>query len=180
MAEPYYFLTSIPIPEPYYSEIAPVEFKQPDKKLYMVPLTEAIKTSVRDFFTRDELAEDKTILKMTANNTMKNHLRINTDNDFISIRSAKTQIPCAVSFMMPNKKAVFKVLNIDNILDYYIIFITSDEIMLAEKDKFKPTQIKKTITNIKNKMATLCPTDTPILATEIFVYDAEADRYVEI
>ena len=80
--------------------------------------------------------------------------------------------------MLNSKHKLFAALNID-IDDYYIIFITPDEVLFADKSKFKPTQIKKVTTNIKNKMTAIC-SDSPILAAEVFIYDKDEDKYVEV
>lgn len=179
MTEPFlYTLNNIPDDSAYY-EIAPVQFKNPNKSLYLIPLTSKILASTRGFYTKEEIDENKSIIKSAYDNTAKNQLRKNTDNDFISIRSNKTDIPCAATFMTPNRHRLFKAIEID-ITDYYIIFITADEVLLAEKATIKPTQIRKVLNNIKNKMTSLFPQASPVLTTTIFVYNMEDDCYVEI
>lgn len=179
MVEPYLYVFDGMLDKPLYSELAPVEFKNPQKMLSLMPMTSRILTLGREPFTVDEIEKDSSILKQSYENTTKNKLRKNTDNDFISIRSNETEIPCAAGFLIPSRQKLFTALNID-INDYYIVFITPDEVLLADKQKFKPTQIRKVTANIKNKMNSLFTADSPILCTEVFIYDSEADKYVEI
>ena len=178
MTEPFI----IPIlgePENAYFDTAPIDFKNPVETISLIPMTSRILTGDRAFYTKDEIENNKNILKEAYDNTNKNPLRRNTDNDFISVRSNKTGVPCTALFMSKNRERTFKALDI-NINDFYIIFITMDEVMFAEKANYKPTQIKKIITNIKNKMSSLCPDGNPILSTKIFEYDAEVCRYIEV
>ena len=178
MTEPF----MIPIlgePENAYFDKAPVDFKNPVETISLIPMTSRILAGDRPLYTADEVKNDSNILKYAYENTQKNQLRKNTDNDFISVRSNKTNIPCTALFMSKNREKTFVALGID-IKDYYIIFITMDEIMFAEKKNYKPSQIKKIITNIKNKMNSLCPDANPVLSTKIFEYDCEVNRYIEI
>jgi len=179
MIEPYLYVFDGMLDKPLYSELAPVEFKNPNRMLSLIPMTNRILTLNREPFTVDEIEANRTILQQAYENTTKNKLRKNTDNDFISIRSNETEVPCAAGFLIPTKSKLFTALNID-INNYYIIFITPDEVLLANKEKFKPTQIRKVTANIKNKMNSLFTADSPILCTEVFTYVAEEDKYVEI
>ena len=52
--------------------------------------------------------------------------------------------------------------------------------MFAEKSKYKPTQIKKVLASIKNKMNSLFPDASPVLSTAIFEYNPEVSRYIEV
>lgn len=179
MIEPFLFLMNGELEKPAYCEIAPVEFKNPNRVLSLVPVTSRILTLDRDFYTEEEIEADKTIWKSAYENTLKNQIRKNTDNDFISVRSNKTDVPCAAAFMLKGREKMFKALDI-NIENYYIIFITPDEVLFAEKAKYKPTQIRKVTANIKNKLNSLCPQNPPTLAVEVFEYDEENSKYVEI
>lgn len=179
MVEPFLYTINRELEDPAYCEPAPVEFKNPNHVLTLVPVTSRILTLDRDFYSKEEIKADKMILKAARENTMKSQIRKNTDNDFISIRSNKTEIPCVAAFMLQNREKLFKALNIE-IDDYYVVFITPDEILFAEKAKYKPTQIRKVTANIRNKLNSLCQDNTPILATEVFEYDKEQSKYVEI
>lgn len=179
MIEPFLYTISGELEDPAYCEPTPVEFKNPNRVLTLVPVTSRILTLDRDFYSKEEIKADKMILKAARENTMKSQIRKNTDNDFISIRSNKTEIPCVAAFMLQNREKLFKALNIE-IDDYYVVFITPDEILFAEKAKYKPTQIRKVTANIRNKLNSLCQDNTPILATEVFEYDKEQSKYVEI
>ena len=178
MTEPFMYIFNGELEKPIYSNPAPVEFKNPMKILSLMPITSRILSLDRQPFTTEEIENDPDILKMAYDNTSKNKIRKNTDNDFISVRSSKTDVPCTAAFMLNSKHKLFAALNID-IDDYYIIFITPDEVLFADKSKFKPTQIKKVTTNIKNKMTAIC-SDSPILAAEVFIYDKDEDKYVEV
>lgn len=178
MTEPFMYIFEGELEKPEYSEPAPIEFKNPMRMLSLMPITSRILSLDRTPYTIDELKDNPDILKMAYENTSKNKIRKNTDNDFISVRSSKTEVPCTAAFMLNSKHKLFSALNID-IDDYYIIFISPDEVLFADKTKFKPTQIKKVTINIKNKMTTIC-NDSPVLATEVFVYDKDNDKYVEI
>lgn len=179
MIEPFLYVMNGTLEEPAYYEIAPVEFKNPMNSLTLVPITSRILSMDREFYTTDEIKADPNIMRMANENMIKNQIRKNTDNDFISIRSNKTDVPCAAVFLLPNREKMFKALGID-INDYYVIFITSDEVLFAEKAKFKPTQIRKLTANMKNKMTSLCPNGSPILCTEVFQYDQETSKYIEV
>lgn len=179
MFEPFFIVINSEPENHIYFEHAPVEFKNPTKGLYLIPMTSRILALDRGLYTVEEVNENKAWLQTAMTNTIKNALRKNTDSDFISIRSNKSSMPCAAIFMINNPEKIFNSLSL-NIDDYYVIFITSDEVMFAEKSKYKPTQIKKIIMSIKNKMNSLCPDASPILATEIFEYDKEVNRYVEV
>ena len=180
MTEPFLYIINGTPDKPIYSETAPVQFKNPTKSLSLIPMTSRIMSMDRGFFTIDEINNDKSILKTAYENTAKNKIRKNTDNDFISVRSSKTEVPCAAAFMLRGKDKLFKALEI-NISEYYIIFITPDEVLFAEKQKFKPTQIKKITANIKNKLKSLFTGDNdPVLAVEVFVYDETQNEYIEV
>lgn len=179
MVEPFMYIFEGELEAPEYSEPAPVEFKNPTRMLSLIPITSRILSLDRTPYTIEELEADKSILKSAYENTSKNKIRKNTDNDFISVRSAKTDVPCVAAFMLKSREKLFAVLDI-TIDDYYIIFITPDEVLFAEKAKFKPTQIKKVTSNIKNKMNSLFPDGSPILSTEVFVYDQENEKYIEV
>ena len=179
MTEPFLYLVGLKPDAPAYSEKAPADFKDPSQGLYMLPMTSRILAGDRGLYTEDEIKGDPNILKAASANTSKNQIRKNVDNDFISVRSNKTDMPCSVLFMLKGREKTLSMLGIDPD-KFYAIFITSDETMFAEKAKYKPTQIKKILRNIENKMNSMYPNASPVLSTGIFEYDKEAARYVEV
>ena len=179
MNEPFLYLIAQPLEPPYYCEKAPVEFRNPVMGLYVIPMTSRILSGDRDFFTEGEIRADKSILKAAGSNTAKSSIRKNVDNEFMSIRSNRSGIPCTAVFMLSNREKTFELLNIDPD-EYYMMPITPDEMMFAEKSKYKPAQIKKTLANIKNKMSSLFPDGSPVLTVSVFEYDKERHAYVEV
>lgn len=177
--EPYVTLINGQPKKPAYYQPAPLAFKDPHKIMSLIPVDESVLSGERDFYTVDEMKANETLLKSAYDNTARNMLRKFTDEEFLSVRSAKTGIPCAAAFMLSTKNMLFQALSLD-ISQYYIIFITYDEVMLAEKEKFKPAAIRKTVTNIRNKMSSVFKDASPVLCTEVFVYDKENDRYEEV
>ena len=179
MTEPFLYLISRELDPPFYCERAPVDTRDPSQGLWLVPMTSRILSNDRGFYTDDELETDKLILKSANANTLKNRICKSTDNEFLSVRSNKGEVPCAAMFMLKGRSKIFEAIKIDP-KDYYIIFITADEVMFAEKSKYKPTQIKKVLASIKNKMNSLFPDASPVLSTAIFEYNPEVSRYIEV
>lgn len=178
MTEPFMYLIDGALEEPLYCEPAPVDFKNPLNRMSLVPMTSRIMSMDRGFYTSEEVRADGGILKSAYRNTLSNRVSRNTDNDFVSIRSDKTEMPCAAAFMLSSREKLFDALGIA-VDDYYVIFITSDEVMFAKKSDFKPTQIRKVTANIRNKLNSLFPDNSPVLRTEVFVYDRDERRYKE-
>lgn len=183
MIEPFLYLINRRLEDGIYSEKAPADFKDPDQGLYMIPMTSRVLAGDRGFYTEAEIAADKAIMDAARANTRKNQIRKNVDNDFISIRSSQTGMPCAVIFMLKSREKTFEKIGIDP-EKYYMMFITADEALFAEKAKYKPTQIRKILSNIKNKMNSTYPDASPVLSTAIFEYIKDPGsgegRYAEV
>ena len=181
MVEPFlYPIMATPGGNIYY-EKTPTEFKNPRISMSLIPMNSRIIAGDRQFFTKDEIEADPILLRSAYENTIKNKLRISDKDKFISVRAAKNndkEIPCAACFMITTvNEKLFKTLNID-IDDFYIIFITPDEVLFAPQ-KLKITEVRKEIQNIKNKMSSIFNDDAPILTTRIFIYDKERMMYFE-
>lgn len=160
-------------------ERAPVEFRDPVKSICLIPMTSRVMASDRGLFTDAEIAEDPQLLKAARSNTMKNNIRKNdADNDYVSVRSNRTGMPCAAMFFMPNREKLFEALKCQPDR-YYFIFITQDEVLLASREEFQLSNIKRTTRNIRNKLMSLYPEGCPVLATEVFAYDRDARKYIE-
>lgn len=157
---------------------APMEFRNPLSSVCLVIMTSRIIAGDRGMYTEAEIKADPQIVKSAADNTASNKLRMNTDNDFISIRSNKTRQPCAAAFLLPGRRRLFSNLRLDP-SQYYFVFITQDEVLMAQKDKFKPSAIRKVTASMANKIRSLHPEGCPIVATEVFSYDPESDSYQE-
>lgn len=173
------YLTTETIQDPYYAEDCPLVFKDPKKSLKMIPINNDILLENRPLFTTDEINQDKSILKEAKNNTSMNRVRKFDDHDFISIRSADTDIPIGASFMLNIKEKLFQKLKLEP-TEYFIIFITPDEILLADKTKYNKTNIKKNISAIQNKLKSKYGAESPILLTEVFYYDKDSKTYIEV
>lgn len=179
MTEPFLYLIPGEPEAPAYSEKAPVDFKDAAGGFWLIPMTSRILSGDRELYSVSEIESNPGIMKAASVNTMKNMIRKNTDNDFISIRSNRTNMPCAALFMLKGREKAWKAAGIDPSA-YYIMFVTSDEVMFADKSKFKPAQIRKVMSNIRNKMTSLFPGASPMLSTSIFEYDGGSGRYIEI
>lgn len=159
---------------------APVDFRDPTKCIALVPMTSRIMGSDRGLFTEEEIKADPQVLKSAKANTSRNPIRVgDADTDYVSIRSNKTGVPCAAMFFLEGREKLFKAVQAEDIENYYIIFITQDEVLLARKSDFPVSNIKRTVKNIRNKMQSLYPEGCPVLATEVFTYDKSIRRYVE-
>ncbi len=178
MNEPYLLAVATPPDDGIWHEKAPVDFKDPDRGIYLVPVTPRVLSQERAMYTEDEVKADPEFVKAAIVNTRKNRLRRNTDNDFISLRSDNTQIPCTSMFFMDNRETVFKALAVDPI-DYFIVFITSDEVLMADRIKFRPSNIRRMVDSIVNRISSLYPDDTPILCKEVFEYGPDG-HYKEV
>lgn len=179
MIEPFLYLISGEPEAPAYAEKAPVDFKDAAAGLWLIPMTSRILSGDRPLYSAEEIEKDPGIMRAASANTVKNQIRKNTDNDFVSIRSNRTEMPCAALFVSKGRDKAFKAAGIDPSA-YYAIFITADEIMFADKSKYKPAQIRKVIASIRNKMASLFPNASPVLSAAIFEYDGGSGRYVEL
>ena len=178
MNEPYLLaVTALPDADVWH-EKAPVDFKDPDRAVYLVPVTPRILSLERGMYTPEEVKADPELIKSAITNTRKNRLRRNVENDFVSLRSDNTQVPCVPMFLMDNRETVFKALAMDP-MDYYIVFITPDEVLMADRNKFKPSIIRRMVDSINNRITSLYPNDTPILCKEVFEYGPDG-RYREV
>lgn len=180
MLEP--FLMTLPeAPDPeIWREDAPIDFKDMTKKICLVPMASRIQAGDRGFYTVAEIEADPSIIKSARNNTLRNRLRKNTDNDFISIRSNGTETPCAAAFLCSGRMNAFESLKIGRIQDYYVVFMTPDEVLFADKEKLRPANIRRILTSIRNRVVSMYKGDAPILSMEVLEYDTGTDRYEEI
>ena len=58
------------------------------------------------------------------------------------------------------------------------MFITPDEILLADKSEYPLTTLKKTVRSIRNQLESKKP--GVLLSMEVLEYDAETDTYREV
>lgn len=159
---------------------APADFRDPTKCISLVPMTSRIMGADRELYTEAEIKSDPQFLRSAKSNTARNAIRVGDgDADWVSVRSNRTGVPCAAMFFLDGREKLFGAIHAENIEDYYIIFITQDEVLLARKADFPLSNIKRTVKNIRNKMQSLYPEGCPVLATEVFVYDKSARRYEE-
>lgn len=180
MLEP--FLMALPeAPDPsIWREEAPIDFKDMTRKIFLVPMSSRIQAGDRGMYTVAEVEEDPSVIKSARNNTLRNRLRKNTDNDFISIRSNGTDTPCAAAFLCNGRMNAFESLKIGRIQDYYVIFMTPDEVLFADKEKLRPANIRRILTSIRNRVMSMYRTDAPILSMEVLEYDTGTNRYEEV
>ncbi len=182
--EPYIALLIDKPERPIHSEKAPVEFKNPRRELSMIVMTDEIIRGYRSFYLEDEIKKNPSIWQNACSMSIRNKLKATEIEDYISIRSNGTQIPCAASFMMPKREKIFNAIQpaggtkVD-ITDYYIIFVTHDEILIADKSKKKPSDIKKDVIDIRNKASYMYKEASPFLCAEVFTYDREKQLYIE-
>lgn len=180
MLEPFLLaLPEAPAPD-IWREEAPVSFKDMTKKIYLVPMSSRIQAGDRGMYAVSEIEADPSIVKSARNNTLRNRLRKNTDNDFISIRSNGTETPCAAAFLCSGRMNAFESLKIGRIQDYYVVFMTPDEVLFADKEKLKPANIRRILSSIRNRVVSMYRDDAPILSMEVLEYDTGTDRYEEI
>lgn len=189
MKEPFMMPSSQTPTDGVYSVNTRIEFKDPARKIVLVPMDTQIMSGERQCYTTQECEANNAIWKSAIENTAQIEPIVNTDNDLVSIRSAKSSgTPCAALLLLPGKNRRARLLRVitDNLAkkklppaqDHYFIFITPDEILLADKAKFKPSVLRKTIRNIKNRLASTNP--GLLLSTEVLEYDADEDVYREI
>lgn len=180
MLEP--FLLALPeTPGPdIWREDAPIDFKDMTRKLYLVPMSSRIQAGDRGMYTIDEIKDDPSVIRSSRHNTLRNRLRKNTDNDFISIRSNGTDTPCAAAFLCDGRMNAFESLKIGRIQDYYVIFVSPDEVLFADREKLRPSNIRRILASIKNRVVSMYRDDAPILSMEVLEYDTGTDRYTEI
>ncbi len=159
-------------------ERAPVEFRDPTRSICLVPMTTRIMASDRALYSEDEVRADPQFLKSARSNTAKNAIRRSDDGDYVSVRSSRTGMPCAAMFFLQGREKLFDAVKIDPDR-YYIVFITQDEVLFADRADFQLSNIRRTTKNISNKLRSLYPDGCPILATEVFCYDKAQRKYVE-
>lgn len=180
MLEPFLLaLPETPGPETWREE-APIDFKDMTKRIYLVPMSSRIQAGDREFYTVDEVKSDPSIVRSARNNTLRNKLRKNTDNDFVSIRSNGTETPCAAAFLCDGRTNAFDSLKIGRIQDYYAIFVSPDEVLFADKEKLRPANIRRILASIRNRVVSIYGDGAPILSMEVLEYDTGTDRYTEV
>ena len=189
MTEPFMMPSVNTPPDGTYFVNTRVEFKDPAKKLILIPMDTRIMSGERTLYTKQECDADPSIWKTAIENTAQIGLRISPDNDLVSLRSVKKAgTPCAAVLLLPgkNRRARLMALVSEKLKqehmppaqEHYFMFVTPDEILLADKSKLKPSVIRKAMRNIRNRLASTDP--GLLLSTEVLEYDTDEDVYREI
>lgn len=179
MLDPFLLALAAPPETGIWREEAPIDFRDPLKKICLVPVTERIMAGGRGFYTEAEIEADPSIIASARRNIMQNKLRKNLDNDFVSVRSNRTDTPCAAVFMSKGRETAFEALRIGRMQDFYTVFVTPDEVLFADKSRLKPANIRRVMSSIKNRVSSIFPEDAPILSMEVLEYDPGTGRYTE-
>ncbi|MCM1296337.1 MAG: hypothetical protein NC311_12430 [Muribaculaceae bacterium] len=190
MLEPFMLATSsLPDGDVWFHK-ANIEFHDPGRRICLLPMSTPVIACDRPFYTKDECeADNGRLWKAAVDNTANIPLRISVSDDLVSLRSAKSAgTPCAGVLLLPGGKRISRLMgSVDAILknkkmppaaDHYFVFITPDEILLADKAKLKASVLKKTVKNIRNRLAE--ENKSLLLATEVLEYDAEDNVYHEV
>lgn len=189
MIEPFMMAVS-GIPDPgTYSCRTPIKFKDPSRAVSLVPVNSAILSGDRPFYTVAQAKADDTIWKSAIDNTAQIGLRASTDNDLVSIRSSRDAgTPGAAVLLLPGRVRRARLMQAlsDSLRakgkpaaqDCWFVFITPDEILLADKSEYPLTTLKKTIRSIRNQLESKNP--GVLLSAEVLEYDAENDTYREV
>ena len=189
MNEPFMLAVSGRPEESIWRYEAPVRFKNPDRAICLVPMDTPVMSGDRPMYTVPELESGSAVWKAAIDNTALVPLRMSTENDMVSIRSSKAAgTPCAAVLLLPGSKRRAKVMapvdeylkknGMPDIAGHYFVFITQDEVLLADKAKIKPSILKKTIRSIKNQLESQDP--ALLLSTEVLEYDKDEDEYREV
>ena len=189
MKEPFMMPSPDLPPEGTYFINTHIEFKTANRSIVLIPMNISIISGDRACYTVQECEADTSIWKSAVENTANIDVTVNTDGDFVSIRSARSEdTPCGALLLLPGKNRRTRLLRMiseklrqkkmPDAQDHYFIFITPDEILLADKSKFKLTVVRKTIKNIRNRLTSTDP--GLLLSTEVLEYDADEDVYKEV
>lgn len=189
MNEPFMLAVSGRPEESIWHYEAPVRFKNPERAICLVPMDTPVMSGDREMYTAVELEKNSAVWKTAIDNTATVPLRMSIENDMVSIRSSKSAgTPCAAVLLLPGSKRRAKLLapvseylkknGMPPIQGHYFVFITQDEILLADKAKIKPSILKKTLRSIKNQLEAMNP--DLLLATEVLEYDQDEDEYREV
>lgn len=172
-----------------YSCKAPIRFKDPARAVSLVPVNSAILCGDKPFYTEAQAKADDTIWKSAIDNTARIGLRASTENDLVSIRSSlDAGTPGSAVLLLPGRVRRTRLMQaLSESLkskgkpaaqDCWFVFITPDEILLADKSEYPLTVLKKTIRSIRNQLDSKNP--GVLLSAEVLEYDAENDIYREV
>ena len=189
MTEPFMFATSAELPPGTYSYRAPVRFKDPEKAIRLILMDTPVMAGDREFYSADYVAENTDYAKAAIDNTAQIGFRLSRDRDVVSIRSSKASgIPCAAALLLQGPKrrarimaAITDMLKKNGMPDagsHYFVFVTPDEILMADKSKLRPGVLRKTLRNIKNRLESGDP--GILLSTEVLEYDPAEDVFQEV
>lgn len=189
MIEPFMMAVSGRPDPAVYTCRTPIKFKDPNRAISLIPVSSEILSGDRPFYTVEQAKADDTIWKSAIDNTAQIGLRASTENDLISIRStADAKTPGAAVLLLPGKNRRIRLFQAlaENLRskgkpapqDCWFVFITPDEILLADKSEYPLTTLKKTVRSIRNQLESKKP--GVLLSMEVLEYDAETDTYREV
>lgn len=189
MLEPFMLAMSGKLDERIYSHKTPIRFKDPTRAINLIPVDSGILSGDKPLYTRSQVSADEAIWKSAVDNTARIGLRASVENDLISIRSAQSaRTPGAAALLLPGRNRrnkIFQTLSENlkakgkpNVQDCLFVFITPDEILLADKSEFPLTTLKKTIRSIKNQLSSR--NAESLLSAEVLEYDPTDDIYREV
>ena len=170
-----------------WSEKAPVDFRDPSKGIWLVPMTGRIMAGDRGLYTRDEMRDDQGILRQAYAVMSKTKVSRYVGADFTGVRAKDGSPPCAARFFMPGRDQAVRLAisgDRDRPLDerelphWYFIFLTPDEVLFARKrDGTGLSNIRRLVEEMAANLASVYPDVPPVLSTEVFEY--ANGRYVE-
>lgn len=172
-----------------YSHRTPIRFKDPARAISLIPIDSGILSGDKPLYTSAQVSADETIWKSAVDNTARISLRISVENDLVSIRSAQSaRTPGAAALLLPGRNRrnkIFQTLS-ENlkakgkpvVQDCLFVFITPDEILLADRSEFPLTTLKKTVRSVKNRLSNR--NAESLLSAEVLEYDPTDDIYREV
>lgn len=188
MMEPFMMASSATLDGRFWQVSAKLRFKDPDKRIILVPMTSEIMAGDRPMYTRAECEADDTIWKNAIDNTARIGLRISVENDLVSVRSSKSaDTPGTAALLLPGQKRRARILQsltdslhgkkLPGAAEHYFVFITPDEVLMADRSRFTPSVLRKMVRSIKNQLESSNP--GLLLSTEVMEYDPDKDVYRE-
>lgn len=189
MNMPFMFATSADLPEGTYSYRAPIKFRDPARAVRLVPMDDQVMSGDRPFYTAGWVQQHQDFVKNAIDNTAQIGFRSNLEKDLVSIRSSKASgTPCAAALLLqgPKRRArlmgcLTEMLRKDGMpdaRDHYFVFITPDEILMADREKMRPNVLRRVLKDIKNQLESSDP--GILLSTEVLEYDQDEDVFREI
>ena len=189
MNEPFMFATSADLPEGTYSYAAPIRFRDPSKAIRLVPMDSQVMSGDRPFYTDEWVRSHQDFVKSAIDNTAQIGFRSSLEKDLVSIRSAKASgTPCSAALLLQGPKRRARLMGcLTDILQkngmpdaksHYFVFITPDEILLADSGKIRPNVLRRMIKDVKNQLESSDP--GLLLSTEVLEYDQDEDVFREV